>query len=148
MSALHWVLSAIGVLGVGGFIALIVLAPAVAAQVASAVAKLLKWMLSTRIGVGILVGIACLLGGWLYGDHLGSSRTQANWDAARESAAAEKASREKEIADKAKTEERTIIADERAADKKAIEDLNAQLSKLATDQCTLSDEFIEWLRTH
>lgn len=147
MTVLDWVLSIVGVLGVGGFIALLVFAPVVAAQVMSAVGKLLGWMLSTRIGVGILVGVACLLGGLLWGEHAGAARVQTSWDEARDAAAAEKINREGEIAEGARAKERNIVADEMAADKKAIEDQNAQLSKITPDQCHLSDDFIEWLRT-
>lgn len=147
--SIGWVLVAISSLGAAGFIALAVLAPAIATQFVSAAGKFLAWMLSTRVGVGALVGAACLLGGWLYGDHLGSSRVQAAWDAARETAAAEKAKREKEIAEKAKAEERSTIADEVAADKKAINDLRNYVAKLGKDGvCRLSDDELDWLHTH
>lgn len=145
MGLLGWVVSAVGVLGVGGFIALLVVAPAIATQIAAGVGRFLSWMLSTRIGVGLLVGAACLLAGELHGDHIGASRVQSKWDEAREAAAAEKQKRETEIAEKAREQERTIIADEKAADQQSIKELNEQLSKIK-GECPLDDDFIEWLR--
>lgn len=75
-----FILASIGTLGIGGFIALAIFAPPIAAQVAKAAIGILDQLLSTRWGVGLLVAVACLIFGNFYFDHRGAARCQAKWD--------------------------------------------------------------------
>lgn len=86
MGALGWILSIVGVLGVGGFAAALIFAPPLAAAFVKIALNVLERILSTRIGVGIVVGIACSIAGFLYGEHEGAAGVQAKWDAAEQRA--------------------------------------------------------------
>jgi hypothetical protein len=81
---LTFVLAAIGTLGIGGFIALAVFAPPIAAQVARIAFDLFDRLISTRWGVALLTAIACLTFGNFYFDHRGAARVRAQWDAAEQ----------------------------------------------------------------
>lgn len=87
-TALNWGLAIVGTLGVAGAIALAIFAPAVAQVLLNGVVGIVRRLLQTRIGVAILVGALCLIGGELAGDWHGRSTCRtAQAQADREAAA-------------------------------------------------------------
>lgn len=80
------ILAAVGTLGVGGFIALAIFAPPLAASVAKGLLDIVSRLWATRIGMALMVGTACLIGGYLYGERRGVARVRAEWDAAEKRA--------------------------------------------------------------
>lgn len=102
-TVLNWGMAIAGTVGVVGLIALVIFAPAVAQVLLNGAVGILRWLLSTRVGVAILVGGICLIGGELAGDYHGRSVADAACKAAQERADAEAAARDKQqgvIADK------------------------------------------------
>jgi hypothetical protein len=63
----------LGILGIGGTVALFIFAPALAMTIMEGVGKLLGAMVQTRTGVGILVGVAALVAGELHGRHVANT---------------------------------------------------------------------------
>lgn len=82
---------------------------------------------------------------------LGLETKQAEWDAARAAADAAKAAQERLIAARAAAQEREQVADEKAADIKAIEELNRYVATLQSS-CRaddgLTDDDLRWLRNN
>lgn len=154
MGTLGWIVSTVGVLGVAGTIALAVFAPLVLAQTFRALMTVLESILSTRIGVGILVGIACLVIGELHGDWTGSGRVQAKWDEARRVAKAEADAKDTNISEAAKKTDKENSAAEVAvdqADKESrdayIKELEQRATGVCRDVCRDTDADIERLRS-
>lgn len=144
MGALGWIVSIIGVVGTVGFIALVVVAPVLAGQLVKATLALLEAILSTRLGVGLLVGATCLLVGLLWGDHTGSTRVETQWAEARDEAGRHQARLDAHIAEKAAKTDETNTATEAAADKADKESRDAH--KLdPRGECVPSDRDLEWL---
>lgn len=114
MGALGWILSIVGVLGVGGFAAALIFAPPIAAAAVKIALDLLGRILSTRVGVGIAACIFGLALGYFYGvtserevwkqrevDHAAAMeriRTEAKADANARVSAAEATERDKTTA--------------------------------------------------
>jgi hypothetical protein len=88
MSALGWIVSLGSGASLAGYIALLVFAPQAALAIEKIALDLLARILSTRLGVGALVGSVSFVAGILYGDHSGAARVQAEWDAAEHAAIA------------------------------------------------------------
>lgn len=86
MGTLGWIISIGSGAGLAGFIALLFFAPQMALAVEKIAVDLFSRVVSTRIGVGVLVGVICLIAGDFYGDHSGAARVQAEWDAAEDAA--------------------------------------------------------------
>src|SRR5437867_939769 len=80
------ILAAIGTLGIGGFIALAIFAPPIAASVAKGALDVVSKLWQTRIGMAAMVGVPLLLAGLSIGDWKGAGRIQAKWDAAEKAA--------------------------------------------------------------
>ena len=70
---LPWVLGLIGVVGVGGTIALFIFAPAVAGLLVRGVGA----FIATPIGAGLIAGAACLFFGVAWGDYHGRTTAEA-----------------------------------------------------------------------
>jgi len=119
---LQWWWWLVGTVGIGGAIAFLVLAPALAAQVFAVV---LNFLIGTRIGIGIIVGIAV----WFASDTYRSNADAALWQ--KRVAAFEQAQAERD---------KKIDADARAAVRKEIEDEKAATAQ--TEQVTN-----DWVKT-
>ena len=88
MNALGWIVSLASGASLAGYIALLIFAPQAAVAIEKIALDLLARILSTRLGVGVLVGLLCFVAGDIYGDHSGAARVQAEWDAAEHAAIA------------------------------------------------------------
>lgn len=110
MSVLGWIVSTVGVVGIGGAIALAFLAPAILAQLVKGALGILDAILSTRVGVALLVGGVCLISGDLFGDHYGYKRR----------VDADVAAQTKILAARVVTLEKTAAADKTRADADAL----------------------------
>jgi len=76
---INWIVGVIGSIGIVGAILLAVFAPAAAAVLFRVVAD----FVSTRLGLAIVVGAACLYGGLVYGDVSGRAEERAKCQAAQ-----------------------------------------------------------------
>lgn len=139
---LGWILSAIGILGIGGFIALLIFAPVAAQAVIKIVLEITKIVLSTRIGCAAVAGGACLVIGLLYGDQQGAARVQAKWDAAKieyaekmEQLRASVSQQSRQRVEGAESAEETAAT----AETKRIETYAQTLPKPITDDCRIND---------
>src|SRR6202035_3174919 len=117
ITIISWASAGVGVFGVTGLILLFIFAPAAAQAVLVIVKDFLGVVLSTRIGVGILVGLACLSVGYLYGDHLGRAAEDAKYAEAQQRADEQAAQRDTAIGGKANADAQARI--------KALEKSNA-----------------------
>jgi len=79
---INWIVGAIGAVGITTVILLLIFAPAVA----SLLLKIVGAFLSTRLGLAVAVGAACLYGGLVYGDVSGRGEERAQCVAAQQRA--------------------------------------------------------------
>jgi hypothetical protein len=86
MGALGWIISLGSGAGLAGYLAMLFFAPQAAVAVERVALDLLSRIMSTRLGVGALVGALAFIAGDFYGDHSGAARVQAEWDAAEHAA--------------------------------------------------------------
>lgn len=107
----------VGVFGVTGLILLFIFAPAAAQAVLVILKDFFGVVLSTRLGVGIMVGLICLSVGYLYGDHLGRSAEDAKYAQAQQRADQQADQRDKTIGGQANADSQARI--------KALEKSNA-----------------------
>jgi hypothetical protein len=73
LTVLNYGLAIVGSVGLLGFAALLIFAPAVASLLARGALNIIRDLLKTRVGVAILVGILCLIAGEIAGDWHGRS---------------------------------------------------------------------------
>jgi hypothetical protein len=86
MGALGWIISLGSGASLAGYFAMLMFAPQAAVAIDRIVLDLVSRVLSTRLGVGVLVGTLAFITGDFYGDHHGAARVQAEWDAAEHAA--------------------------------------------------------------
>jgi len=110
LNLLSWIFAIVGVVGVGGLIALAVFAPAVAQVVMTIIIDFFKAVLSTRLGVGIVVGLVCLVGGDLYGNITGRNAAETQCQQAQLKADAEAKARDQTITNQAGTDAQKRMA--------------------------------------
>lgn len=135
---LAFILAAIGTLGIGGFIALALFAPPIAAALAKGATEIIAKLWATRGGLALLVGASCFAAGLFYGDHQGAHRVQARWDAARAAAAEQARERDRGAARMAEAADRKDEGAEGAEDK-AIEEKRHELESRPASGCTADD---------
>lgn len=130
-TVLNYGMAIAGSIGVVGLIALVVFAPAAAQVLLNGAVGILRRLLSTRVGVAILVGGICLIGGELAGDYHGRSVAEAACKAAQERADAEAAARDKQQGVLADKDAQKRIAVLEAAARKSQGKLNEYSKALA-----------------
>jgi hypothetical protein len=86
MGTLGWIISLGSGASLAGYIALLFFAPQAALVIERITLDLLARIVSTRLGVALLVGTLAFVAGDFYGDHHGAARVQAEWDAAEHAA--------------------------------------------------------------
>lgn len=77
LTLLNWGLAIIATVGLVGAIAIAIFAPALAQVFLNGAVAILRSLLSTRIGVALLVGALCLIMGELAGDYHGRTACRA-----------------------------------------------------------------------
>ena len=88
LTVLNWFLAIIGALGFAGFVCLAIFAPAAAELAERGTVAVVRDMLKTRVGVAVMVGVLCLIGGELAGDWHGRTACRADQAKAEQEAAA------------------------------------------------------------
>jgi len=111
ITLISWASAGIGIFGVTGLILLFIFAPALAQTVLVIIKDFFATMLSTRVGVGILVGGTCLTVGYFYGDHLGRTAEDAKYAAAVALANQQADERDKTIGAQANADSQARIKD-------------------------------------
>jgi hypothetical protein len=118
ITILSWMSAGVGVFGVLGFVLLLFVGGPAAAMTAVTIVKdALGVVLSTRIGVGIMVGIICLSVGYFSGDRLGRSAEDAKYAEALQKANQQADQRDRNIGGQANADAQARI--------KALEKSNA-----------------------
>jgi len=105
---LQWWWWLVGTVGIGGAVAFLLLAPALAAQVFAVV---LQFLLGTRVGIGILVGMAV----WFASDTYRSNADRAIWQKRIATFEQLQDERDKQVDSDARAAVRKEIEDEKAA---------------------------------
>jgi hypothetical protein len=149
LNTLSWVFGITSIIGVAGLIALAVFAPAVAQIILKLALNVISTLLSTRIGVALLVGSVCLMVGDIYGDIHGGKVARQACQAAQEQAEREAAERDKRqgnLADKDAQARLVAMEKDAAAYKEKINELNKILGTKKGPGCILTDEQLKLLR--
>lgn len=140
---LAWILGIVGVLGIGGMIALAIFAPALLLVIWKLVADTVGWILSTRVGCAALAVLAGLIIGDIYGDLHGRAIEKAVCAEAQAQAERDARKRDDRQGELAGTDDKTRIAALEAENERAQEKLNDYEKKLrdrASAACPLTPD--------
>jgi maleate cis-trans isomerase len=142
LSVVPWVWWIVGVLGVGGTLALFIFAPAVANALVQAVVSTLQTLIQTRVGVAILVAI--LAGGlaWFDGDLHGRLKVQKAWKLANATVETARVARDAAIEKKTSSKFQPLIDDLQ----KKVSDYESKKGAASPGSCSLSDSDLKRLR--
>lgn len=135
------VLAVIGAVGIPGAIVLAIAAPALAETLFSAALSALGRILNTRAGVGLIVGIGCLILGELYGTHQANLVCQGTLLAAEKRADAAAVTRDDQQAAVRSTEDQDYITKLEALNKTNEEQIHGYVDEITARKvsvCTLS----------
>jgi len=124
---INWSVGILGAVGIVGAIALAIFVPAVFATLA----RLVGDFLSTRLGLAIAVGAACLYGGLVYGDISGRGEERAKCQAAQLAAEMEAKARDARQGQLASEDEAQRLAALQAQVQQDQETLDAYAKALA-----------------
>lgn len=126
---LAWAGGIIGSIGIVGLIALAIFAPPIAAAIWKAIMSFINWFWSTRLGVGVMVGIAVYYGAIWYQHRVDEARyakLTAEFKAAQ-------AKRDKDIAAQTEADVRKKLKEEEDDDAEAAKDAAAIAAEVDPD---------------
>lgn len=143
------VLAVIAAVGIPGAIILAIAAPALAETLFSTFLNILGRVLSTRLGVGFVVGIGCIIVGELYGTHEANLTCRATIISNENKANAEATARDQDQAKQTDTDVQGRVVELEALNKTnedKINDYQQQLASRKSVACTLSADDVQRVR--